>query len=49
MDNWAKGCTFERARALGLRADDSFEAIIAQYIEDCKTRPGYPAQALAGL
>jgi len=49
VDNWAKGCTFERARALGLRADDSFEAIIAQYIEDCKTRPGYPAQALAGL
>ncbi len=49
VDNWAKGCTFERAHALGLRADDSFEAIIEQYIEDCKTRAGYPAQALNGL
>lgn len=49
VDNWAKGCTFERAHALGLRADDSFETIIEQYIEDCKTRPGYPADALKGL
>ena len=49
VDNWAKGCTFERAHALGLRADDSFESIIEQYIEDCKTRPGYPADALKGL
>jgi nucleoside-diphosphate-sugar epimerase len=49
VDNWAKGCTFERAHALGLRADASYEAIIEQYIEDCKTRPGYPAQALNGL
>jgi nucleoside-diphosphate-sugar epimerase len=49
VDNWAKGCTFERAHALGLKADASFEAIIEQYIEDCKTRPGYPAEALNGL
>jgi nucleoside-diphosphate-sugar epimerase len=49
VDNWAKGCTFERANALGLRADASFEAIIEQYIEDCKTRPGYPVDALKGL
>ncbi len=49
VDNWAKGCTFERAHALGLKADASFEAIIEQYIEDCKTRPGYPTEALNGL
>jgi nucleoside-diphosphate-sugar epimerase len=49
VENWAKGCSFDRAQALGLRADESYVAIIAQYIEDCKTRPGYPAQALAGL
>lgn len=49
VDNWAKGCTFERAHALGLRADDSFEAIIQQYMDDCATRPGYPADALQGL
>ena len=35
--------------SLGLRADASYEAIIEQYIEDCKTRPGYPAEALNGL
>ena len=39
----------ERAHALGLRADASYEAIIEQYIEDCKSRPGYPAEALNGL
>jgi nucleoside-diphosphate-sugar epimerase len=49
VDNWAKGCTFDRAHALGLRADASYEAIIEQYIEDCKSRPGYPADALNGL
>lgn len=49
VDNWAKGCTFERAHALGLRADASFEAIIEQYIQDCQNRPGYPAEALNGL
>ncbi len=49
VDNWAKGATASRANALGLQADDSFESIIQQYIEDCKTRPGYPAQALNGL
>jgi D-erythronate 2-dehydrogenase len=47
--NWAKGSTSDRANALGLKADASFEAIIAQYIDDCQTRPGYPAEALSGL
>jgi hypothetical protein len=47
--NWAKGSSSDRANALGLKADASFEAIIEQYIEDCKTRPGYPAEALNGL
>ena len=49
LNKWAQGCTFERAHALGLRADASYEAIIEQYIEDCQTRPGYPADALDGL
>lgn len=47
--NWSRGSTSERANALGLKAESSFEAIIEQYIEDCKTRPGYPAEALNGL
>ncbi|MEK7346331.1 MAG: D-erythronate dehydrogenase [Pseudomonadota bacterium] len=47
--NWAKGSTSDRANALGLTADASFEAVIAQYIDDCQTRPGYPAEALNGL
>jgi nucleoside-diphosphate-sugar epimerase len=49
VSNWSRGATAERAHALGLRADASFNAIIEQYIEDCKTRPGYPADALKGL
>ncbi|MBD8049126.1 D-erythronate dehydrogenase [Limnohabitans radicicola] len=47
--NWSRGSTSERANALGLKAESNFEAIIEQYIEDCKTRPGYPAEALNGL
>ena len=47
--NWSRGATSERANALGLKAESNFEAIIEQYIEDCKTRPGYPAEALNGL
>ena len=47
--NWSRGSTAERANALGLKADSSFEAIIEQYIADCTTRPGYPAGALSGL
>jgi nucleoside-diphosphate-sugar epimerase len=47
--NWSRGSTSERANALGLKAESNFEAIIAQYIEDCQTRPGYPADALKGL
>jgi nucleoside-diphosphate-sugar epimerase len=49
VSNWSRGATAERACALGLRADASFKAIIEQYIEDCKTRPGYPADALQGM
>jgi nucleoside-diphosphate-sugar epimerase len=47
--NWSRGATAERAHALGLRPDATFNAIIEQYIEDCKTRPGYPTDALKGL
>ena len=47
--NWSRGSTSERANALGLKADSSFEAIIEQYIAYCKARPGYPADALKGL
>jgi nucleoside-diphosphate-sugar epimerase len=49
VGNWARGATSERANALGLQADSSFESIIEQYIEDCRTQPGYPAEALTGL
>ncbi len=49
VGNWARGGTSERANALGLHAEASFEAIVEQYIDDCRKQPGYPAQALAGL
>lgn len=49
VGNWARGGTSERANALGLHAEASFESIIEQYIDDCRQQPGYPAQALAGL
>ena len=49
VGNWARGATSERANALSLQADSSFESIIEQYIEDCRTQPGYPAEALKGL
>jgi len=49
VGNWAKASTAERANALGLHADENFEAIIEQYIDDCRTRPGYPTNALDGL
>jgi len=47
--NWARGASAQRASALGLRPDASFQDIIRQYIDDCRTQPGYPAQALDGL
>jgi nucleoside-diphosphate-sugar epimerase len=47
--NWARGATAERAAALGLRAEDSFQSIVRQYIADCLEQPGYPADALRGL
>lgn len=47
--NWARGATAERASALGLQPDASFRDIIEQYVDDCRSRPGYPADALRGL
>ena len=49
VSNWARGASSERANALGLKPDASFEAIIEQYIEDCRTQSSYPAGALQGL
>jgi nucleoside-diphosphate-sugar epimerase len=49
VGKWACGATAERAAALGLQPDASFKAIINQYIDDCRQRPGYPADALRGL
>ena len=49
VGNWARGASSERAHALGLQADASFEAIIEQYIEDCRQQSAYPAGALQGL
>jgi nucleoside-diphosphate-sugar epimerase len=49
VGNWAKGSSADRAGALGLHPDASFESIIEQYIDDCRNRPGYPADALSGL
>ena len=46
--NWARGATADRALALGLRPDASFQSIIEQYIEDCR-QPTYPADALRGM
>ena len=44
--NWPRGVTTPRANALGLKAEDSFEAIIRHYIEDCRR---HNPQALKGL
>jgi hypothetical protein len=44
--NWPSGSTAARAARLGLKAPASFEAIIRQYIDDC--RATHPA-ALKGL
>ena len=49
VGNWARMASAERAAALGLQADASFHDIIRQYMDDCRQRPGYPADALAGL
>jgi nucleoside-diphosphate-sugar epimerase len=49
VSHWAKGASAERAAALGLRPDDSFRTIIEQYIDDCRSRPGYAPEALRGL
>ncbi|MFN5177155.1 D-erythronate dehydrogenase [Limnohabitans sp.] len=49
VSNWARGASSERAAALGLQADTSFEDIVRQYIEDCRQQPGYPSHALQGL
>jgi nucleoside-diphosphate-sugar epimerase len=49
VSNWARGASSDRASALGLSADTSFEDIVRQYIDDCRNQPGYPAHALQGL
>jgi nucleoside-diphosphate-sugar epimerase len=46
--NWPTGASAERAKRLGLKADDSFADIIRQYIDDCRKSPNTP-QALKGL
>jgi nucleoside-diphosphate-sugar epimerase len=46
--NWPSGATAARAARLGLVPDASFEAIVRQYIEDCRARPD-AAQTLKGL
>jgi nucleoside-diphosphate-sugar epimerase len=47
--NWPKGVTAQRANALGLQAEASFEDIIHQYIADCRDPViGQPA-ALKGI
>jgi D-erythronate 2-dehydrogenase len=43
--NWPSGATAQRAAALGLKPEGSFDDIVRQYIEDCA---GHPA-ALKGL
>jgi D-erythronate 2-dehydrogenase len=42
---WPKGARADRAAALGLRAETSFEDIVRQYIADCAANPA----ALKGL
>ena len=47
VDNWPRGATAERAAAIGLRPDDSYESIVRQYIDD--RRAAGDTAALAGL
>lgn len=44
--NWPSGATSERASRLGLRPAASFEAIVRQYIDDCRRAS---PQALRGM
>lgn len=44
--NWPRGSTAHRAARLGLAAEPSFEAIIRQYIADCRAEA---PQALKGM
>ena len=46
--NWPTGASAARAARLGLQPDASFEAIVRQYIADCRERPD-AAQTLKGL
>jgi len=46
--NWPAGASAARSASLGLRPDESFAAIIRQYIADCKHGPNAD-QALKGL
>jgi nucleoside-diphosphate-sugar epimerase len=45
VGNWSRGASFERATALGLKPEASFDDIIRQYIADHR---GHPT-ALKGL
>lgn len=45
---WPAAAAAPRAATLGLKGDESFEAIIRQYIADCRMRPD-AARALKGL
>jgi nucleoside-diphosphate-sugar epimerase len=46
--NWPHGASAARAAALGLKADNVFEDIVRQYIDDCRARPD-AATTLKGL
>lgn len=46
--NWPQGASAARAAALGLTPDTAFEAIVRQYIDDCRARPD-AATTLKGL
>ncbi len=46
--NWPGGATAQRASRLGLKADQSFEDIVRQYIADCRAA-GLAGSALKGL
>jgi nucleoside-diphosphate-sugar epimerase len=46
--HWPHGASAARANALGLAADDAFEDIIRQYIDDCRAR-GDASTTLKGM
>ena len=48
VDNWPRGATGDRAKALGLVPDTDFKDVIRQYIADCQAA-GLQSTALKGL